>query len=182
MISDTVDMAHVKGQEHVKRALEVAAAGGHHVLLIGPPGSGKTLLVHAAFSILPALTPKEVEEITAVYFQAGRPVPQDGAGPGRPFCTPPTDVTRQQPLPHEVRPFAPTSRSTICAVRGPHTWRARHLRLQGAAGTRDSCQQSPESAKVVRFFYSCQPLTRAGNPRHLYGVPGISPHSPGDTS
>jgi magnesium chelatase family protein len=96
MISDTVavDMAHVKGQEHVKRALEVAAAGGHHVLLVGPRGTGKTLLAHAACSILPAPTAEEAAEIAAVYQAAGLPAPGGSAGPERPFRSPPPTIAR----------------------------------------------------------------------------------------
>ena len=48
-----VDFRHIRGQEHVKRALEVAAAGGHNVMMVGPPGAGKTLLARAMPSILP---------------------------------------------------------------------------------------------------------------------------------
>ena len=59
-----VDFSHIKGQEHVKRALEVAAAGGHNVLMTGPPGSGKTLLARSLPSIMPALTPEEALEVT----------------------------------------------------------------------------------------------------------------------
>jgi len=61
------DFQEVKGQEHVKRALEVAAAGGHNVLMIGPPGAGKTLLARSTPSILPRLTLEEALDITRIY-------------------------------------------------------------------------------------------------------------------
>jgi magnesium chelatase family protein len=64
-------MAHVRGQEHVKRALEVAAAGGHNVLMQGPPGAGKTLLARTLPSILPRLTNVEALEATKIYSVAG---------------------------------------------------------------------------------------------------------------
>ncbi|MDP2660354.1 MAG: YifB family Mg chelatase-like AAA ATPase, partial [Dehalococcoidia bacterium] len=65
------EMAHVKGQEHVKRALEVAAAGGHNVLMVGPPGSGKTLLARCLPSILPQMTIEESLEVTKLYSVSG---------------------------------------------------------------------------------------------------------------
>jgi magnesium chelatase family protein len=65
------DFRDVKGQEHVKRALEVAAAGGHCVLMGGPPGAGKTLLARALPSILPKLTIEEALEITKIYSVSG---------------------------------------------------------------------------------------------------------------
>jgi len=61
------DFAEIRGQEHVKRALEVAAAGQHNVLMIGPPGAGKTLLARSLPSILPNLTLEEALEVTRIY-------------------------------------------------------------------------------------------------------------------
>ncbi len=61
------DFADVKGQEHVKRALEVAAAGAHNVLMVGPPGAGKTLLARALPGILPTMTLDEALEVTRIY-------------------------------------------------------------------------------------------------------------------
>jgi len=61
------DFSEIKGQEHVKRALEVAAAGSHNVLLVGPPGAGKTLLSRAVPGIMPRLTLEEALEVTRIY-------------------------------------------------------------------------------------------------------------------
>jgi magnesium chelatase family protein len=87
-IGGLTDFADIVGQEHVKRALEVAAAGGHNVVMKGPPGSGKTLLARAVPSILPPLTSDEAMEVTRIYSVAGLL----GSGPGlistRPFRAP----------------------------------------------------------------------------------------------
>jgi magnesium chelatase family protein len=68
---DFYDMAHVKGQHHVKRALEIAAAGAHNILMSGPPGSGKTLLAKTAITILPSMAMQESLEVTKIYSVAG---------------------------------------------------------------------------------------------------------------
>jgi len=67
----TTDLADIKGQEHVKRALEVAAAGGHNIVMMGPPGSGKTLLARSLSSILPPMTTEEALEVTKIYSVTG---------------------------------------------------------------------------------------------------------------
>ncbi len=71
-----VNFQEIKGQEHVKRALEVAAAGGHNVLMIGPPGSGKTLMARALPSILPNMTIDEALDVTRIYSVAGQLPPE----------------------------------------------------------------------------------------------------------
>ena len=82
------DFADVKGQESIKRALEIAAAGGHNVIMIGPPGSGKTMLAKRMPSILPPLSLEESLETTQIHSVAGKMKKEDSLIAVRPFRAP----------------------------------------------------------------------------------------------
>lgn len=103
------DYAEVKGQQSAKRALEIAAAGNHNILLIGPPGSGKTMLAQRLPGILPPLTFDEALDVTRIYSVAGLLPPESGIMLDRPFRAPHhtiSDVAMigggRQPRPGEV--------------------------------------------------------------------------------
>ncbi|MCB0112426.1 MAG: ATP-binding protein, partial [Caldilineaceae bacterium] len=83
-----VRFEHIRGQEHVKRALEIACAGGHNILMKGVPGSGKTLMARALPSILPKLTLSEALDITRIYSVAGALTPNEPLVSTRPFRAP----------------------------------------------------------------------------------------------
>jgi len=82
------DFRDIKGQEHVKRALEVASAGGHHVLMIGPPGAGKTLLARSLPAVLPHMTIDEALNVTRIYSVADLLPPDLTLIRNRPFRAP----------------------------------------------------------------------------------------------
>ena len=83
-----VDFAFIKGQFQAKRAIEIAAAGGHNLIMVGPPGAGKTLLAKTSISILPKMSHKETLETSKVYSLIGKLSPPSGLMHTRPFRNP----------------------------------------------------------------------------------------------
>lgn len=83
-----LDFSDIRGQHMAKRALELAAAGGHNLLMIGPPGSGKTLLARQLPTILPSMTQEEALEVTKIYSVTGMMQSRQGLVSERPFCSP----------------------------------------------------------------------------------------------
>lgn len=103
------DFADVKGQESIKRALEIAAAGGHNVIMIGPPGSGKTMLAKRMPSILPPLSLEEALETTQIHSVAGKMKKENSLIAVRPFRSPHHTISDvalcgggQNPAPGEI--------------------------------------------------------------------------------
>jgi len=92
--ADGDDLADVRGQAVARRALEIAAAGGHHLLMVGPPGAGKSMLARRLPGILPPLTPEEALVITRLHSAAGSRPSGRGLMTRRPFRAPHHSVTR----------------------------------------------------------------------------------------
>ena len=88
MDATPTDFREIKGQEHVKRALEVAAAGGHNLMMVGPPGAGKTLLARAMPGILPEMSVEEALDVTRIYSVADALLPEMPIIRMRPFRAP----------------------------------------------------------------------------------------------
>src|SRR5204863_5596325 len=85
--SDQLDLRDIKGQESAKRALEIAAAGGHNLLMVGPPGAGKSMLAARLPSILPPLSPSELLEVSMIASVAGE-IEEGALTNRRPFRSP----------------------------------------------------------------------------------------------
>ena len=159
------DLADLRGQPHLRHALEVAAAGGHSLLMVGPPGAGKSLAASRLPSILPPLAPDEALEVARIASACGR-LERVGVPGGRPFRAPHHTISaggpgrRRQPAAARARrrwPTAASSSSTSSASSAATRWR-RCGRRWRRAGSR-SRAPAPGGSLPCRFM-----LVAAANP------------------
>jgi magnesium chelatase family protein len=173
--TSTFDLSEVRGQHRARRALEIAAAGGHNLLMVGSPGCGKTMLAARMPTILPALTPKEAIEITRIHSVAGMLPRGSGLTESRPFRSPHHSISaagligNAQLKPGEVSlahngvlfldELAEFNRRAIEVLRGPLEHREVHLtRARGTA-------RYPASFSLVAAANPC-PCGYSGHPTH----------------
>lgn len=133
------DLSEVVGQEEARWALEVAAAGGHHLLLTGPPGIGKTMLAQRLPSLLPPLTEAESLEVTAIHSMAGA-------------------LSGEHPLVTTPPFVAPHHSTSVTAMIGGGT--ARHGRARSAGRTAGCCSSTNAPRSAPRCSRRCVPRSR----------------------
>ena len=157
------DLADLRGQPALRRALEVAAAGGHSLLLVGPPGAGKTMAARRLPSILPPLDPAEAVEVIRIASACGRPLEPLTAG-RRPFRAPHHTVSAAGP--DRRRHSAAPGRGDARAPRRPLPRRARRVpprRARGAAPAARGGAGGDRAGALRRS--SCRAGSRSSSPR-----------------
>ncbi len=141
---DSYDFSDVAGQEHARKAAEISAVGGHHLLLIGPPGAGKTMIAQRIPGILPPLTRDEALEVTAIHSVAGGLTSRSPLSAQAPFISPHHTATRVAMVgggSHAIHPGACSlaHRGVLFIDEAPEC----------AAGVLDSLRQSLESGTIT---------------------------------